>query len=52
MRRDGAICSCMGGPRDDHAKVNATEKDKYHMIIYMWNLYVDKYHVINVYMDI
>lgn len=36
----------MDGPRDDGAKVNATEKDKYYLIIYMWGVYADKYHVI------
>ena len=36
----------MDGPRDDRAKVNTTEKDTYHIIVYVWTLYVDKYHVI------
>ena len=27
-------------------EVKVTEKDKYHVIIYMWGVYADKYHVI------
>ena len=28
----------MDGPRNDQTKCTQTEKDKYHDIVYMWNL--------------
>ena len=35
---DNAICSNMDGPWDGHTEWSKTDKDKYHMILLIWNL--------------
>ena len=43
---NNASCSNMDGPRDYHAKWSKPDKDKYHMITYMWNLKYDTHELI------
>ena len=35
---NNAVCSHMDGPRDCHTEWSKSEKNKYHDIVYMWNL--------------
>ena len=41
QRRNNAIYSNMGGPRDYDTNWSKTEKGKYHDITYIWNLNYD-----------
>ena len=38
MKKNNAICSNVGGPRDYHTKWSKPDKDKYHMISLIYGI--------------